>query len=104
MRRSWQRSLPTGFTIPLETIRGRATDADPTLNGDPAARDRIRSALDRLVTESVITYPSTGNRDAWDVRSIPPLPRGLPASAPDGFQRPPIRGLASGRTPSNKPD
>jgi hypothetical protein len=60
--------------IPLETIRGWAIDADPTLNGDPAARDRLRNTLDRLVTDSVITYPAAGNRDAWDRRAIPSLP------------------------------
>lgn len=60
--------------IPLETIRSWALDGDPTLNGDPTARDRIRHTLDRLVDDGLITYPSATNRDAWDRKATPPLP------------------------------
>lgn len=63
-----------GKRIPAEEFLRGANRFDPGLIGDPAARSRLRDALDELHTAGRITLPAARSRTGWDTRVIPSIP------------------------------
>jgi len=81
-----------GKRVPAgELLRG-ANRFDHGLIGDPAARSRLRDALDELQTAGRITFPAARSRIGWDTRVLPSIPSWvtrIDARQPPRPERPP---------------
>jgi hypothetical protein len=63
-----------GKRVLVEELFNGANKFEPGLVGDPAARSRLRNALDELQTAGRITLPAAHSRTGWDSRVLPPIP------------------------------
>jgi hypothetical protein len=67
-------TLSKAKRVLVEELFNGASRFDPGLVGDPAARSRLRNALDELQTAGRITLPTAHSRTGWDARVLPPIP------------------------------
>ncbi|WFB10594.1 DUF2220 domain-containing protein [Streptomyces sp. LX-29] len=76
--------------IQVDALLRQAAVTDPTLLGDPSARNRVAEAITKLAADGVIQLPKA--RTGWDDRTQPPLPRWLGKTTPRPRRhRPPVR-------------
>jgi hypothetical protein len=81
-----------GKRVLAEELLSGASRFDPGLIGDPAARSRLRDALDELQTAGRITFPAARSRTGWDTRVLPSIPSWvtrIDARSPPRPARPP---------------
>lgn len=88
--------------VPLADLRAHATQVDPTLLDDPAARDRLQTALTALAAAGHAVLPKGARH--WDSRALPALPgwvskpstpRAVPPRAPARVWPQPLEAAAA---------